>query len=116
MEHYWKYQGERKRRGRGRGERFSTLYLNHNLVTATLIVGTIKCLKDIIVFQHEIFPHRTILLTTSLLAAAADILESCGIFGICNLAGRKRNTGVQLNKVVTVPEFSARSPVPDNPA
>lgn len=105
---------EREKEGEEGGER--DFQLCTLITTATLIVGTIKCLKDIIVFQHEIFPHRTILLTTSLLAAADDILESCGIFGICNLAGRKRNTGVQLNKVVTVPEFSARSPVPDNPA
>lgn len=92
------------------------MYLNHNLVTATLIVGTIKCLEDIIVFQHEIFPHMTILLTIWLLAAGGDVLEGCGIFGIWSLADRNRNTGVQLNKVVTVPEFSARSPLPDNPA
>lgn len=104
-----------KKRGKREGrERFSTLYLNHNLVTATLMVSTIKFLEDIIVFQHEIFPHRTILLTPWLLAGGGDVLEGFGIFGIWTLAGRSRNTSVQLNKVVTVPRFSARSLLPDN--
>lgn len=66
-------------------------------------------------FQHEIFSHRTILLTIWLLATGGNVLKDCGTFGIWSLAGRNRNTGVQLNKVVTVPEFSARSPFPDNP-
>lgn len=104
-----------KKRGKREGrERFSTLYLNHNLVTATLLVSTIKYLEDIMVSQHEIFPHMAILLTIWLLAGGGDVLEGFGTFGIRSLAGRSRNTSVQLNKVVTVPRFSARSLLPDN--
>lgn len=47
---------EREKEGEEGGERFSTLYLNHNLVTATLIVSAIKCLKDIIVFNMKYSP------------------------------------------------------------
>lgn len=104
-----------KKRGKREGkERLSTLYLNHNLVTANLLVSIIKCLEDIMVSQHKIFPNRTILLTTWLLAAGGDVLEGFGTFGIRSLAGRSRNTSVQLNKVVTVPRFSAKSLLPNN--
>ena len=78
-----------KKRGKREGtERLSTLYLNHNLVTANLLVSTIKCLEDIMVSQHEIVPHRAILLNTWLLAGGDDVLEDFGTFGIQSLAGR----------------------------